>query len=42
MPVKLNDYSINVKAALNSVTKQWLREASFEVESDAKRNVVMA
>ena len=38
MPVQLNDYSINVKAALNSVTKKWLREASFEVESDAKRN----
>jgi hypothetical protein len=41
MPVKLNDYSVQVKAALNSVTKKWLREASFEVESDAKRNVVM-
>lgn len=38
MPVKLNDYSFEVKAALNDISKQWLHEAGFEVESHAKRN----
>ena len=38
MPVKLNDYSFEVKAALNDITKQWLHEASFEVQAHAQRN----
>lgn len=38
MPVKLNDYSIEVKAALNDVTKAWLHEAGFEVQANAQRN----
>ena len=38
MPVKLNDYSFEVKAELNSITKQWLHEASFEVQAHAQRN----
>lgn len=38
MSVKLNDYSIEVKAALNDITKQWLHEASFEVQAHAQRN----
>lgn len=41
MPVKLNDYSINVKAELNDITKQWLHLAGFEVEAEVKRNCVM-
>lgn len=38
MPVKLNDYSFEVKTALNDISKKWLHEAGFEVESHAKRN----
>lgn len=38
MPVKLNDYSFEVKAALNDITKKWLHEASFEVQAHAQRN----
>jgi len=41
MPVKFNDYSMNVKAALNDITKQWLHEASFEVQAHAQRNCKM-
>lgn len=41
MPVKLNDYSFEVKAELNSITKQWLHEASFEVQAHAQRNCKM-
>ena len=41
MPVKFNDYSMNVKAELNNVTKQWLHEASFEVQAHAQRNCKM-
>lgn len=41
MPTKLEDYSINVKAALNDITKQWLHEASFEVQAHAQRNCKM-
>lgn len=41
MPTKLEDYSINVKAALNDITKQWLHEASFEVQAHAQRNCQM-
>jgi hypothetical protein len=41
MPVKFNDYSMNVKAELNSITKQWLHEASFEVQAHAQRNCKM-
>lgn len=37
MPVKLNDYSFEVKAALNDITKQWLHKAGTAVESRAKR-----
>ena len=42
MPVKFNDYSMEVKAELNDVTRQWLREASFEVQAHAQRNCKMA
>lgn len=38
MPVKLNDYSFEVKAALNDISKRWLHEAGFEVASHAQRN----
>lgn len=41
MPAKLEDYSINVKAALNDITRQWLHEASFEVQAHAQRNCKM-
>lgn len=38
MSVKLNDYSMECKAALNDATRQWLRETSFEVQAHAQRN----
>ena len=41
MPVKFNDYSMNVKAELNDITRQWLHEASFEVQAHAQRNCKM-
>lgn len=41
MSVRLEDYSMNVKAALNDVTRQWLHEASFEVQAHAQRNCQM-
>lgn len=41
MPTQFNDYSINVKAALNDISKQWLHEASFEVQAHAQRNCKM-
>lgn len=41
MPAKLEDYRLNVKAALNDITKQWLHEASFEVQAHAQRNCQM-
>lgn len=41
MSTQFNDYSINVKAALNDITKRWLYEASAEVASHAKRNCQM-
>ena len=41
MPVKFNDYSMHVKAELNDITKQWLHEASFEVQAHAQRNCKM-
>lgn len=41
MPVKLNDYSINVKAALNDATIRWLYEAGQAVEARAKRGCKM-
>ena len=37
MTMKLNDYSIECKAVLNDITKQWLHEAGFEVEAAAQR-----
>lgn len=41
MPVKLEDYSLKVNAALNDITRQWLHEASFEVQAHAQRNCKM-
>lgn len=41
MATRLEDYSINVKAALNDISKQWLHEASFEVQAHAQRNCKM-
>lgn len=41
MPVKFNDYSMNVTAALNDISRQWLHEASFEVQAHAQRNCKM-
>lgn len=41
MSVRLEDYSIEVKEALNEITKQWLHEASFEVQAHAQRNCKM-
>lgn len=41
MPVKFNDYSMQVKVELNDITKQWLHEASFEVQAHAQRNCKM-
>ena len=41
MPVKFNDYSMKVNVALNDITKQWLHEASFEVQAHAQRNCKM-
>ena len=41
MSVKLEDYSINVKTSLNDIAKQWLHEASFEVQAHAQRNCQM-
>ena len=41
MPVKFNDYSMKVNAALNDVTRQWLHDAGFEVQAHAQRNCKM-
>lgn len=41
MATRLEDYSLNVKAALNDISKQWLHEASFEVQAHAQRNCKM-
>jgi len=41
MPVRLEDYRIDVKEKLNELTKQWLHEASFEVQAHAQRNCKM-
>ncbi len=41
MPVRMEDYRINVKTALNDISKQWLHEASFEVQAHAQRNCKM-
>ena len=41
MSTRLEDYSIEVKAVLNDITKQWLHEASFEVQAHAQRNCKM-
>lgn len=41
MPVKLNDYSIEVKAVLNDVTKQWLKETGLEVAAQAQRGCTL-
>lgn len=42
MPVKFNDYSMKVNAALNDITINWLYDASGEVEAHVKRNCKMA
>lgn len=42
MSTRLEDYSIDVKVALNEITKQWLHEASFEVQAHAQRNCKMS
>ena len=39
--VEFKDFSIDVKAALNSTTIAWLHEAANEVTAQAKRNCVM-
>ena len=41
MSVKLEDYSINCKEALNEIGKRWLHEAAFEVQAHAQRNCKM-
>lgn len=41
MPVQLKDYSIEVKAALNNVTKTWLKETGLEVASQAQRGCTL-
>lgn len=42
MPVVFNDFSIQVKAAMEDAAKQFLEEAAFEVESQAKRTSPVA
>jgi hypothetical protein len=39
MPVKFEDYSVKVKAALNDTTIAWLHTWASEAEAQAKRNV---
>lgn len=39
--VEFKDFSVNVKAALNNVSKAWLIETANEVTSHAQRNCVM-
>lgn len=39
--VDFRDFSVNVKAALNSTTRAWLAETANEVTSHAQRNCVM-
>lgn len=41
MPTRLEDYRLEVKTALNDISKQWLHEASFEVQAHAQRNCKM-
>lgn len=41
MSTRFEDYSVTVKAALNDITRQWLHEASFEVQAHAQRNCQM-
>lgn len=40
-PAKFKDYSVEVIAALDETTKQWLIETANEVTSHAQRNCVM-
>ena len=42
MSTRLEDYSINVKAALNDITINWLIETSGEVAAHAAKNCQMA
>ena len=39
--VDFRDFSVNVKAALNSTTRAWLAETANEITSHAQRNCVM-
>lgn len=41
MSTRLEDYRLEVKTALNDISKQWLHEASFEVQAHAQRNCKM-
>lgn len=41
MAVELKDYSIEVKAALNDITKGWLYKWANEIASHAKENCTM-
>lgn len=41
MAVQYQDFSFQVKAALNDVTKAWLHETSSEIKSQAQRNCQM-
>lgn len=41
MAVKFEDYSLQVKAALNDTSIAWLHEWASEIESHAKRNCQM-
>lgn len=36
--VEFEDYSVQVKQAINDACKQWLEEVSGEIEAQAKRN----
>lgn len=36
--VEFEDYSVQVKQAINDACKQWLEETSGEIEAQAKRN----
>lgn len=39
MSIEFEDYSFQVKGAINDAAKKWLEEASGEIESQAKRNM---
>lgn len=41
MAVEFQDFSFQVKAALNDVTRAWLHETANNIASDAKENCKM-